>query len=205
MFKNKFFLLSVLAVVIAIILYSLTGNETTKNATAANDDYLTTIQSLRKQKDDFLKTDKESPIKDKAKFKGLKYFEVNPNFRVIGKLDKFASDQTINISMTGGTTEEYEAYGNVTFEIEGVKCSLKIFKTPEGNLFLPFKDLTSNKETYGAGRYLDFGVDDVKNNQIEIDFNKAYQPYCAYNETFTCPITPAENFLNLALKAGERQ
>lgn len=205
MFKNKFFLLLVLAVVMAIILYSLTGNETTKNATAANDDYLTTIQGLRKQKDDFLKTDKESPIKDKATFKGLKYFEVNPNFRVIGKLDKFASDQTINISMTGGTTEEYEAYGNVTFEIEGVKCSLKIFKTPEGNLFLPFKDLTSNKETYGAGRYLDFGVDDVKNNQIEIDFNKAYQPYCAYNETFTCPITPAENFLNLALKAGERQ
>lgn len=205
MFKNKFFLLSVLAVVIAIIFYSLTGNETTKNFTATNDEYLTTIQSLRKQKDDFLKTDKESPIKDKATFKGLKYFEVNPNFKVVGKLDKFASDQTINISMTGGETEEYEAYGNVSFGIDGKKYSLKIFKTPEGNLFLPFKDLTSNKETYGAGRYLDFGVDDVKNNQIEIDFNKAYQPYCAYNETFTCPITPAENFLNLALRVGERQ
>jgi len=205
MFKNKFFLLSVLAVVIAIIFYSLTGNETAKPSTAANNEYLTAIQDLRKQKDSFLKTDKESPIKDKATFKGLKYFDINPNFKVIGKLDKFASDQTINISMTGGETEEYEAYGNVTFEIDGKKYALKIFKTPEGNLFLPFKDLTSNKETYGAGRYLDFGIDDVKNNQIEIDFNKAYQPYCAYNETFTCPITPAENFLNLALKVGERQ
>jgi uncharacterized protein (DUF1684 family) len=205
MFKNKFFLLSVVAVLIVIIFYSLTGNETAKNSTATNDEYLTSIQDLRKQKDSFLKTDKESPIKDKTTFIGLKYFEINPNFKVIGKLDKFASDQTINISMTGGETEEYEAYGNVSFEIDGKKYSLKIFKTPEGNLFLPFKDLTSNKETYGAGRYLDFGVDDVKNNQIEIDFNKAYQPYCAYNESFTCPITPAENFLNLALKVGERQ
>ncbi|MES2519771.1 MAG: DUF1684 domain-containing protein [Bacteroidota bacterium] len=205
MFKNKFFLLSVVAVLIVIIFYSLTGNETAKNSTATNDEYLTSIQDLRKQKDSFLKTDKESPIKDKTTFMGLKYFEINPNFKVIGKLDKFASDQTINISMTGGETEEYEAYGNVSFEIDGKKYSLKIFKTPEGNLFLPFKDLTSNKETYGAGRYLDFGVDDVKNNQIEIDFNKAYQPYCAYNESFTCPITPAENFLNLALKVGERQ
>jgi uncharacterized protein (DUF1684 family) len=206
MFKNKFFLLSVTVVLIAIILYSLTGNETPQSSTTGNDDqYLTAIQDLRKQKDNFLKTDKESPIKDKTTFIGLKYFEVNPNFKVIGKLDKFASDQTINISMTDGSAEEYEAYGNVSFEIEGKKYALKIFKTPEGNLFLPFKDLTSNKETYGAGRYLDFGVNDVKNNQIEIDFNKAYQPYCAYNETFTCPITPAENFLNLALKVGERQ
>lgn len=205
MFKNKFFLLSVVAVLIVIIFYSLTGNETAKNSTATSDEYLTSIQDLRKQKDSFLKTDKESPIKDKTTFMGLKYFEINPNFKVIGKLDKFASDQTINISMTGGETEEYEAYGNVSFEIDGKKYSLKIFKTPEGNLFLPFKDLTSNKETYGAGRYLDFGVDDVKNNQIEIDFNEAYQPYCAYNESFTCPITPAENFLNLALKVGERQ
>ncbi|MEA5461813.1 DUF1684 domain-containing protein [Arcicella sp. LKC2W] len=206
MFKNKFFLLSVTVVLIAIILYSLTGNETPQSSTTGNDDqYLTPIQDLRKQKDDFLKTDKESPIKEKATFKGLKYFEINPNFKVVGKLDKFASDQTINISMTDGSVEEYEAYGNVSFEIEGKKYALKIFKTPEGNLFLPFKDLTSNKETYGAGRYLDFGVNDVKNNQIEIDFNKAYQPYCAYNETFTCPITPAENFLNLALKVGERQ
>lgn len=207
MFKNKFFLLSVVAVLIAIIFYSLTGNENkiVQSSTTDNEQYLTATQDLRKQKDDFLKTDKESPIKEKATFKGLKYFEINPNFKAIGMLDKFASDQTINISMTDGSVEEYEAYGNVSFEIEGKKYALKIFKTPEGNLFLPFKDLTSNKETYGAGRYLDFGVNDVKNNQIEIDFNKAYQPYCAYNETFTCPITPAENFLNLALKVGERQ
>jgi hypothetical protein len=181
------------------------GSQETKDSSSGNDAYSKTIQDLRNQKDTFLKTDKESPITNKAVFKGLKYFEINPSFKVNGTLDKFSSDQTTNISMTGGGAEEYEAYGNVSFEVEGVKYSLKIFKTPEGNLFLPFKDLTTNKETYGAGRYLDFGVNDVKNNQLVIDFNKAYQPYCAYNEAFTCPITPAENFINAAIKAGERQ
>ena len=204
MFKNKFFLLSVLAVIIAIIAYSFVGNEEAKPSQAIDNEYLTSIKNLRNDKDAYLKKDTASPIKDKKDFKGLKYFEVNPNFKITGKIDKVTSGQTINITMTGGEVEEYEAYGNVKFEIEGVKCTLKIFKTPEGNLFLPFKDLTSNKETYGAGRYLDFGVNDVKDNQITIDFNKAYHPYCAYNQTFTCPVPPAENSLNVAVKAGEK-
>ena len=204
MFKNKFFLLSVIAVVIAIIAYSFVGNEGVKPTQVIDNEYLTSIKNLRSDKDSYLKKDTASPIKDKKDFKGLKYFEVNPNFKITGKIDKVTSGQTINITMSGGEVEEYEAYGNVKFEIEGVKCTLKIFKTPEGNLFLPFKDLTSNKETYGAGRYLDFGVNDVKDNQITIDFNKAYHPYCAYNQTFTCPVPPAENTLNVAIKAGER-
>ncbi len=205
MFKNKFFLLSILAVVIAIFVYSFVGNEEIKATQSIVNKYVTTIQTLRSNKDSYLKKDTSSPIENKANFKGLKYFEINPAFKIISKIDKLTSGQTINISMSGGEVEEYEAYGNVIFELEGVKCALKIFKTPEGNLFLPFKDLTSNKETYGAGRYLDFGIDDVNDNQLTIDFNKAYQPFCAYNHTFTCPVPPAENFLNVSVKAGERQ
>ena len=204
MFKNKFFLLSVFAIVTAILVYSFVGNEEIKPSQIIDNEYVTVIQDSRNEKDSYLKKDTTSPIEDKSKFTGLKYFEVNPIFKVEGKIDRVTSGQTINISMSGGEVEEYEAYGNVKFEIEGVKCSLKIFKTPEGNLFLPFKDLTSNKETYGAGRYLDFGIDEVKGNQIAMDFNRAYHPYCAYNHTFTCPIPPAENFLNVAVKAGER-
>ena len=204
MFKNKFFLLSVLAVVIAIIAYSFVGNEEVKPSQGIDNEYVKSIQNLRSDKDSYFKKDTASPIKDKLNFKGLKYFEVNIDFKITGKIDKVTSGQTINVMMSGGEVEEYEAYGNVKFEIEGVKCTLKIFKTPEGNLFLPFKDLTSNKETYGAGRYLDFGVNDVKDNQISIDFNKAYHPYCAYNQTFTCPVPPAENTLNVVMKAGER-
>jgi uncharacterized protein len=204
MFKNKFFLLSVLAVVIAIITYSFVGNEEVKPTQAIDNKYITSIQNLRSDKDSYLKKDTASPIEDKINFKGLKYFDINPAYKITGKIDRVTSGQTINISMSGGEVEEYEAYGNIKFEIEGVKCALKIFKTPEGNLFLPFRDLTSNKETYGAGRYLDFGVNEVNGNQIEIDFNRAYHPYCAYNHTFTCPVPPAENSLNVGIKAGER-
>jgi uncharacterized protein len=204
MFKNKFFLLSVLAVVVAIIAYSFVGNEGAKPVQSVDNEYFTSIQNLRSDKDSYLKKDTASPIEDKVNFKGLKYFDINHTYKITGKIDRLTSGQTINIMMSGGDVEEYEAYGNVSFELEGVKCDLKIFKTPEGNLFLPFKDLTSNKETYGAGRYLDFGVDDVKNNEILIDFNRAYHPYCAYNHTFTCPVPPAENTLNVAVKAGER-
>jgi uncharacterized protein len=204
MFKNKFFLLSVLAVVIAIIAYSFIGNEEVKPLQIVDNEYIKSIQNLRSEKDSYLKKDTASPIEDKINFKGLKYFDINPAFKVTGKIDKVTSGQTINITMSGGEVEEYEAYGNVKFEIEGVKCVLKIFKTSEGNLFLPFKDLTSNKETYGAGRYLDFGVNEVNGNEIIIDFNRAYHPYCAYNHTFTCPVPPAENTLNVGVKAGER-
>lgn len=204
MFKNKFFLLSVLAVITAIIAYSFVGNEEDRPMQTIDNEYVKSIESLRSDKDSYLKKDTASPIEDKTKFVGLKYFDVNSAFKITGKIDRVTSGQTINIMMSGGDVEEYEAYGNVKFEIEGVKYALKIFKTPEGNLFLPFKDLTSNKETYGAGRYLDFGVDEVKDNQITIDFNKTYHPYCAYNHTFTCPVPPAENFLNMAVKAGER-
>lgn len=204
MFKNKFFLLSVVAVIIAIIAYSFVGNEEIKSSQTIDNEYFMSIKNLRSEKDSYLKKDTASPIKDKANFEGLKYFDINPAFKITGKIDRVTSGQTINISMSGGEVEEYEAYGNVKFELEGVKCVLKIFKTPEGNLFLPFKDLTSTKETYGAGRYLDFGVDEVNGNQISIDFNKAYHPYCAYNQTFTCPVPPVENSLNVAIQAGER-
>lgn len=204
MFKNKFFLLSVGAVIVAILVYSFVGNEDTKSSQIIDNEYVKTIQSSRNDKDSYLKKDSASPIEAKVSFTGLKYFEVNPTYRVVGKIDRLSSGQTINISMSGGEVEEYEAYGNVKFELSGAKYALKIFKTPEGNLFLPFKDLTSNKETYGAGRYLDFGIDEVKGNEIDIDFNKAYHPYCAYNHTFTCPVPPAENFLNVVIKAGER-
>jgi uncharacterized protein len=205
MFKNKFLLLSLFASLLAIVVYSLVGNEEAKPAVPSVDNvYLTTIQNLRKEKNDYLKTDKDSPIENKADFKGLTYFEVNPDFKVLAKLETLVSDQKIKIDMTGGETEEFEAFANATFELAGQKCALKIFKSEGNMLFLPFKDLTSNKETYGAGRYLDLDMTTIKDRQIEIDFNRCYQPYCAYNHTFTCPVPPAENFINVAVKAGER-
>jgi uncharacterized protein (DUF1684 family) len=204
MFKNKFFLLSVFAALLAIVVYSLVGDEEPKATQAVDNTYLISLQNIRKEKDNYLKTDKESPIENKADFKGLKYFEINPDFKVLAKLDILTTGQKINVAMTGGETEEYEAFANATFELEGQKCALKIFKSEDGSLFLPFKDLTTNKETYGSGRYMDLDMSMIKNQQIEIDFNRCYHPYCAYNHTYTCPVPPAENLVNVAVKAGEK-
>jgi uncharacterized protein (DUF1684 family) len=200
--KNKLFLLSIFAALLAIVVYSLVGNEEPKATQTVDNTYLISLQNIRKEKDNYLKTDKESPIENKANFKGLKYFEINPDFKVSAKLDILTTGQKINIAMTGGETEEYEAFANATFELEGQKCALKIFKSEDGSLFLPFKDLTTNKETYGSGRYLDMSM--IKKQQIEIDFNRCYHPYCAYNHTYTCPVPPAENLVNVAVKAGEK-
>lgn len=204
MFKNKFFLLSIFAALLATVVYSLVGNEEPKSIPTVDNSYLTSIQNIRKDKDAFLKTDKESPIENKADFKGLKYFDVNTDFKVSAKLDILTTGQKINIAMTGGQTEEYEAFANATFELQGQKCALKIFKAEDDALFLPFKDLTTNKETYGSGRYLDLDMKTIKDGHIEIDFNRCYHPYCAYNHTYTCPVPPAENLINVAVKAGEK-
>lgn len=204
MFKNKSFLLSIFAALLAIVVFSLVGTDELQPVAIAENSYLISIQNIRKDKDAYLKTAKESPIENKADFKGLKYFEVNTDFKVSAKLDILATGQKINIAMTGGETEEYEAFANATFELEGQKCALKIFKAEDGSLFLPFKDLTTNKETYGSGRYLDLDMRTIKDQQIEIDFNRCYHPYCAYNHTYTCPVPPAENLVNVAVKAGER-
>jgi uncharacterized protein len=204
MFKNKFIFLSIFAALLAIVVYSLVGNEEIKPYSAVYNSYLISIKNIRKEKDTYLKTDKDSPIENKADFKGLKYFEVNPDFKVLAKLDILTTGQKINIAMTGGQTEEYEAFANATFELEGQKCALKIFQSEDGSLFLPFKDLTNNKDTYGAGRYLDLDMRKIRNQQIELDFNRCYHPYCAYNHTYTCPVPPAENSVNVLLKAGEK-
>lgn len=204
MFKNKFFVAFLFLAVLALVFYSLSGSQTDEPTAEQSGAYINSIVSVRKDKDTFLKTNKESPIEDKANFKGLKYFDIDPAYKVSAKLDILTSEQTIKIAMTGGETEEYEAYANISFEVAGQKCALKLFKTPEGNLFLPFRDLTTNKETYGSGRYLDLSIDAIKDQHIDVDFNLAYQPYCTYNHTFTCPVPPAENFLNVTIKAGER-
>jgi uncharacterized protein (DUF1684 family) len=107
------------------------------------------------------------------------------------------------------TSEEkrpFTRYAQVHFQLQGQSCNLTIFKALQGKgageLFLPFKDYTSGTETYGAGRYLDIKI--PADNQIDIDFNLAYNPYCAYSDEYSCPLPPKENFLKVRILAGEQ-
>jgi len=111
-----------------------------------------------------------------------------------------------------GVTKPYIKYGELLFEIPGkgtqrinVYQSLKALKLPQykDHLFIPFKDLTSGESTYDGGRYIDIKLSDIKKGIVYLDFNKAYNPWCAYSEGYSCPIPPAENTLNIAIEAGE--
>jgi uncharacterized protein (DUF1684 family) len=110
----------------------------------------------------------------------------------------------VELKMTDGTTEKLILFGNIKGEIGGFTVSLILYQHEDGNFFLPFKDKTAPTETYGGGRFLDLPLTNVKNNRLRVDFNLAYNPYCAYNEDFACPIPPAENTLPIRIEAGEK-
>ncbi len=154
---------------------------------------------------------KESPLRVEnfQKFKEHPFFPVNPHFAVTAKLIKTENAQPFEIPTSSGKTKKYREYGKLYFKFNGKKYTLTVYQSlaliekPEYKdyLFLPFKDLTSGKETYGGGRYLDLRI--PENDEIYLDFNKAYHPYCAYNAfDYNCPVVPKENWLNIRIEAG---
>ncbi|WP_420152967.1 DUF1684 domain-containing protein [Siphonobacter sp.] len=193
---RKILLFVVAAAILGIVVYSFSSK---KKGSYADD-----LRMERLEKDQNYRTSTESPIKDKAGFQGLKYFPADSTYEVFAKLEETESTKTFAVQMTGGQTETYTLYGKVRFELQGKTCELLVFESTEaGTLFIPFKDQTSGKESYGGGRYLDIPESDITGNRVTIDFNKAYNPYCAYSPEYTCPIPPKENNLPLAIRAGE--
>ncbi len=141
----------------------------------------------------------------KKNFKGLNYFPVNSAYRVKAKLIKNPKFEEIKILTYQNILKTFVRYGFLEFEINGVKCRLSAFKMPESleskELFVPFKDKTSGVETYVAGRFMD--IEEGEDGCI-IDFNMAYNPMCAYNPHWNCPLPPKENELPLRIEAGEK-
>ena len=166
------------------------------------------VLSLRVDKDSFLKNDIDSPIppNERANFKGLNYFPPDAVYRVTSKLERFDMPKPITMATSAGTRQAYLRYGAFTFQIERPSMKLVVYKSAEDpyarSLFIPFSDQTSSRETYAAGRYLD--IEEQGGNDYELDFNMAYNPYCAYSEEYTCPIPPAENKLPVRILAGEK-
>jgi uncharacterized protein (DUF1684 family) len=160
------------------------------------------------EKDSFLLASPDSPIKreDRRTFRHLKYYEVNPQFVVKAALHREDNKPHITITTTTGQTRDAVRFGRLEFSLFGKLHHLTAFKftdrQSEGELFVPFTDSTSGHETYGAGRYLDLEENEM--GEYVLDFNKAYNPYCAYNEEYSCPIPPSENRLSLAVTAGEK-
>lgn len=164
---------------------------------------MTGLEQFRAEKDQFFARHRQSPLlpDQKQGFAGLNYFEENPALRVTVEIAPFpAQDEVVMQTSTGGT-QTYRRYARFTFDVEGQPAELTIYAGPHG-FFLPFVDALAGKETYGAGRYLEPEV--LEDGQFLIDFNVAYNPYCAYNDLWSCPITPAENRLKVPIRAGEK-
>ena len=155
----------------------------------------------------------KSPLKKKdlKKFKGLDFFPIDSTFIVTAKLIKTANAPTFEMATTTDRKPLYKEYGKLSFTLEGKNCELTIYQSQDDlrdekykdNLFLPFTDDTSGNESYGGGRYMDvLTTDENADGTITLNFNNTYNPYCAYNDKYSCPLTPRKNHLNIEIKAG---
>ncbi len=159
--------------------------------------------ALRREKDQFFKASPHSPLTPEQQdaFTGLRYYEPNPALDLTVTVERLPpGENEISIETTTGDTRRYRRYGRFSFSVEGQQVNLTLYEAPHG-FFLPFVDANAGSETYPAGRYLE--PEDLGGNQFQVDFNLAYNPYCAFGSGWSCPITPAENRLSVAIRAGE--
>jgi uncharacterized protein (DUF1684 family) len=159
--------------------------------------------AFRAEKDHFFKHDRYSPLtpRQRREFSGLDYFPPNPDLRLIVNVEPDPEQPEVVIQTSTGDQQVYRRYGTFTFSVEGGKNRLTVFVNEHG-FFLPFVDSQAGKETYGAGRYLE--PEQLEDGRLLVDFNLAYNPYCAYNENWSCPLTPWENRLKVPIRAGEK-
>ena len=189
-----------LLIPVGIIIFFLLKN------TDDNPHYTDEIEEFWKKRHHFFRSSATSPFVQKGvPYKEVEFFIPNPSYRVKGKLERFTKRETIVLENSNGTTTSYLKYGYIHFKVKQQKCSLLVFKTLNfGNQFLlTFGDATSGDTTYGGGRYLDISI--KKSNEVILDFNKSYNPYCAYITGFICPFPPIENLLGVSILAGEKK
>ena len=155
----------------------------------------------------------KSPLKkrDLKKFKGLEFYPVDSSYIVLATLTRTPDEPIFEMATTTDRKPLYKQYGVLSFTLKGKKLKLHLFQNQENlvisiykdNLFLPFTDDTSGDGSYGGGRYMDVFISQInKDSTILLNFNNTYNPYCAYNDKYSCPITPRKNHLDIAIKAG---
>jgi len=161
------------------------------------------LTAFRAEKDEFFGHHPQSPLtpEQRRDFKRLEYFPESDALRLEVKVDPFTDQQPMQMQTSTGGVQTYVRYGRFQFEAEGQPAELTIYQSENG-FFLPFVDSLAGTETYPAGRYLE--PEPFPGNRFLVDFNIAYNPYCAYNEMWSCPITPAENRLEVPIRAGEK-
>lgn len=161
------------------------------------------LDEFRAAKDAFFAQDHNSPLtrEQKKAFQGLSYFPEAAQLRFEVKVERFHDSSEITFQTSTGDIQVYRRYGTFRFPVDGQEQQLTLYANEQG-FFLPFVDALAGKETYPAGRYLE--PEPLDDDKFLIDFNQAYNPYCAYNENWSCPLTPFENRLKVPIRAGEK-
>lgn len=161
------------------------------------------LEHFRHMKDEFFRTDHHSPLTadQKRVFVGLNYFAENPSLDLELEIEPFTVEEHVQMQTTTGDIQTYLRLGKVRFVVDDQEVELTIYSNEHG-YFLPFADSLAGTETYGAGRYLE--PERTADGLLHVNFNLAYNPYCAYNELYSCPITPAENRIKVPIRAGEK-
>lgn len=168
-------------------------------------EYIESIHQHWEEKHEFFASSQASPFVQEGKpYNKVDYFAPDIAYQVTGQLERFTQRETLALGNSDGTTSTYLKFAMVRFKINDTPCQLLILKALGfGNQYLlAFGDATSGETTYGGGRYLDVIIG--KSDQVTLDFNKAYNPYCAYLADYTCPLPPLENLLEVAIPAGEK-
>lgn len=167
-------------------------------------------QHREEYKAEFLKSS-SSPLKQKD-LAGLRFYEPNEKYKLECTFTATKGGKPFEVPTTSGQTQTYTRFGELSFQIDGQIHKLTVYRSPSlmnnplyrDYLFVPFKDKTNGKDTYGGGRYIDLRMREVNGDKVILDFNKAYNPYCAFSEGYSCPIPPKENHLKIAIEAGEK-
>jgi uncharacterized protein (DUF1684 family) len=175
-------------------------------------DWKAYLEREREEKNRFFLLDPRSPIHHEERSnlvgKGLSYFPPDPDLRFELILEVHEKKKKIIVATSKDDEREFIRWGEFRFEVDGNQCILQAYKrtSEEDMLWVPFRDETSGKETYGAGRYLDLEPEkhSTSDGKWILDLNRAYNPWCAYSEAYTCPFIPPENWLEVSIRAGEK-
>ena len=181
-----------------------------KVVTSQESDLVQLAKEYQEEMDQKFSNPEESPLdeKDRKEFRGLNFYPVDPDYIVKAEFVRTPAEAPFAMKTSTDRLPIYVKYGELYFKLEGKELKLNVYQNQElvedpeyfDYLFLPFTDKTNGNSTYGGGRYLDLRIPDSK--EVVLDFNKAYNPYCAYSGKYSCPVPPEENNLDVEIFAG---
>jgi len=193
-------MIRIFSISLAILLTSCSSSK-------QHDTYIDKVNAHRKTvHKEFLSGKSPLPDEERTKFIGLNYFPIDSTFRIKARFQEADSLETIRFETNTDRVPVYTKYGVAHFELEGKQCSLTLYLADgdeRETLFVPYTDKTCGSTTYYSGRYVDVPIKNI-GDSVTLDFNYSYNPYCAYNDRYSCPIPPEENWLEVSINAGEK-